>query len=41
LAETTHLSQDTKEDNAILEKKINANTLPFYTLFKGKIGGGI
>ncbi len=40
LAETTPLCQDEKEANAIAEKKINSNTLPFYTVFRGRIDGG-
>lgn len=39
LARTVKIIVPEQEDDAIAEKRINRNTLPYYTVFRGNTGG--
>lgn len=41
LAQTTHLVESEIEDNRKVTKRLNANSIPFYTLFKGNTDGTV
>lgn len=41
LAETTKLKVPPQDAADQLQKKMNSRTLPFYTVLKGNVGGGI
>jgi hypothetical protein len=40
LANTTPVTESDLDESERVMKRLGANTLPYYTIFKGKIGGG-
>jgi hypothetical protein len=39
LAQTTQLARSPQDEADMVQKRLNRNTLPFYTLFRGNVGG--